>query len=105
MSARRNNGADKNAEPNAWRESPPGTITSMLLPRFWISPVTKSVAPCPIACMITTAATPITTPSVVSSERSVLRRSALAASDNVVSGFMRVAAPGPRRSRRGHRET
>ena len=55
----------------------------MFDPRPEIASPTYAVAPSPIDCMITTAATPITMPSVVSSERILLRISAAIASDEV----------------------
>src|ERR1041384_7278468 len=54
----------------------------MFEPRPSTSDVTSCLAPPPMATSTTTAATPITTPSIVSSERSRLARSASRATRN-----------------------
>src|SRR4030095_3782689 len=58
--------------------------TSGLVPRFSISFSTAALAPWPTATMAISAATPMNTPSVVSTERSLLREIACAAAARIM---------------------
>ena len=58
--------------PNAW----PGITVSSVVPNAEIRSFTAFCAPLPSAIMAITAATPITMPSIVSSERSLFALSA-----------------------------
>ena len=71
-----------------WRGEP-GTIISMLLPMPEMVLPMYAVAPWPSDSMVSTAATPMTTPSTVSSERSRLRSSADNATEVVARRLMR----------------
>ena len=71
----------------------PGTTISMLLPMpEMVSPM-YAVAPWPSDSMVSTAATPITTPSTVSNERSRLRSRAEKASEVVARRLMPAPCP------------
>ncbi len=81
------------------------TLPGMTMIRFEPSPLiwlaTELFAPVPIATVTITAATPITTPSIVSSERDLLRTSAVSASRKVcMRVIIRVPLPSARRARR-----
>jgi hypothetical protein len=85
------------AEPN---DRLPGATNRMLEPSDSTPEVTSSRAPEPIATSRTTLATPITTPSMVSPERSLLARSA---SQATRMASPNLTAPAPSRSPGGRR--
>src|SRR5437879_4297165 len=75
-----------------------------LVPRDWIWSATAFWAPVPSATMVITAATPITMPSIVRAERSLLARIAPSATPRISPKSMsasnddRSAAPAPTRT-------
>ena len=80
-----------------------GIAMSMLLPSPEIDSPMYAVAPWPMDCIVTTAATPMTIPKVVRSERILLRNSADSASEEVMGRF-KLSSSGPLpRGRRGRR--
>ena len=81
-------GAPAAPPPMRWLGEP-GTIINMLLPMPEMVLPMYAVAPCPSDSMVSTAATPITTPSTVSSERRRLRKSAENATEVVERRLMR----------------
>jgi hypothetical protein len=86
----------KGGEPAESRLGPmrwPGRTISRLVPRLLIWSDTARVAPLPTVTIVITAATPMTMPSVVSTERSRLRRISRSASPRVFHHMLR---PPPR---------
>ena len=68
------NGGALTPKPPPPRENVPALTVSKFLPSLPMSSVTLAVAPRPTDTSAITAPTPITTPSIVNTERRVLRR-------------------------------
>ena len=78
--------------PMPWRTGPntfePAEIVTTFVPALRMRSSIDDWAPCPMATMTITAATPMIMPSAVSAVRMALRRRAVTAMDNVMAGDM-----------------